>query len=79
MTMNIDGKALQVPGEFPTDGKKRPFTIDSHLHHTRFVLKKRTQRRQKTRRKYPAVTVSSNSRTPSARELTLYTMRTTHY
>ncbi len=51
MTMNIDGKALQVPGEFPTDGKKRPFTIDSHLHHTRFVLKKRTQRRQKNTQK----------------------------
>lgn len=48
--MSIDGKALQVPGEFQTDGKKRPFTIDSHLHHTRFVLKKRT-RRQKNMQK----------------------------
>lgn len=67
--MSIDGKALQVPGEFPTDGKKRPFTIDSHLHHIHFISKKN--------RKYPAATVSSNSRTPSERELTFYTMRTT--
>lgn len=41
--MSIDGKALQVPGEFLTDGKKRPFPIDSHWHHTHFVLKKNSE------------------------------------
>lgn len=44
---NDNGKALQVPGEFQTDGKKRPFTIDSHLHHARFVLKKNSEETKK--------------------------------
>lgn len=38
--MNMDGTILRVPGEFWTDGKQRPFTVDSHLHCTRFVWKK---------------------------------------
>lgn len=72
--MNIDGKALQVPGEFQNRWQKETFynwlSFASHSFCLGKANSEDTKKKKSMQKKYPAVTVSSNWRTPSAQELT---------